>query len=38
MRKMLKAAIGFGEFEVTLPIDDILELSLRREAGEHSRL
>jgi hypothetical protein len=34
---MLKAAIGFGEFEVTLPVDDILEMSLQREAGEHSR-
>jgi hypothetical protein len=34
---MLKAAIGFGEFEVTLPMDDILDMSLRREAGEHSR-
>jgi hypothetical protein len=36
--KMLKAAIGFGGFEATFPIDDILELSLRREPGEHSRL
>jgi hypothetical protein len=34
---MIKEAVAIGEFEVTLPIDDILELSLSREAGEHSR-
>jgi hypothetical protein len=35
---MLKSVMGFGEFEIAFPLDDILELSLRREAGEHSRL
>jgi hypothetical protein len=34
---MLKASAGFGEFKVDFPVDDILELSLSRKAGEHSR-
>jgi uncharacterized protein YqfB (UPF0267 family) len=35
---MYEAAIGFGEFEITFPIDAILELALSRKTGEHSRL
>jgi hypothetical protein len=34
---MLKASVGFGGFKIDFPTDDILELSLSRKAGEHSR-
>ncbi|MDR1245673.1 MAG: hypothetical protein LBK57_01430 [Clostridiales Family XIII bacterium] len=35
---MYEAAMGFGEFEITFPMDAILELKLSRKTGEHSRL
>jgi hypothetical protein len=34
---MLKASVGVGDVTVDFPADDILELSLSRRAGEHSR-
>jgi hypothetical protein len=35
---MFEAAIGFGEFEITFPMDAITGLSLSRKTGEHSTL